>query len=204
MYKGFKRLQFDTDTIYLNEQEIDKMYMLDLSKNKRLERIRDLFVVECLTGVRYGDLMKITKENILKESIRIKVSKTGQFLHTLLLPTTKKILKKYNFILPKISNSNYNKYIKEVGEIACINQTVTQESYRSGKAISFKRKKYQLITTHTARRSFATNMYKRGYSPVQIMSITGHKKESTFLTYIRITNEESVRMISLDYKKKVS
>ena len=204
MYKGFKRLQFDTDTIYLNEQEIDKMYMLDLSKNKRLERIRDLFIVECLTGVRYGDLMKITKEYIFKDSIKIKVSKTGQVLHTLLLPKTKKILKKYNFILPKISNSNYNKYIKEVGEIACINQTLTQESYRSGKAVSFKRKKYQLITTHTARRSFATNMYKRGYSPVQIMSITGHKKESTFLKYIRITNEESVRMISLDYSKKVS
>ena len=204
MYKGFKRLQFDTDTIYLNEQEIDKMYMLDLSKNKRLERIRDLFIVECLTGVRYGDLMKITKEYIFKDSIKIKVSKTGQVLHTLLLPKTKKILKKYNFILPKISNSNYNKYIKEVGEIACINQTLTQESYRSGKAVSFKRKKYQLITTHTARRSFATNMYKRGYSPVQIMSITGHKKESTFLKYIRITNEESVRMISLDYNKKVS
>ena len=204
MYKGFKRLQFDTDTIYLNEQEIDKMYMLDLSKKKRLERIRDLFIVECLTGVRYGDLMKITKEYIFKDSIKIKVSKTGQVLHTLLLPTTKKILKKYNFILPKISNSNYNKYIKEVGEIACINQTLTQESYRSGKAVSFKRKKYQLITTHTARRSFATNMYKRGYSPVQIMSITGHKKESTFLKYIRITNEESVRMISLDYNKKVS
>ena len=168
------------------------------------ERIRDLFIVECLTGVRYGDLMKITKEDIFKDSIKIKVSKTGQVLHTLLLPKTKKILKKYNFILPKISNSNYNKYIKEVGEIACINQTLTQESYRSGKAVSFKRKKYQLITTHTARRSFATNMYKRGYSPVQIMSITGHKKESTFLKYIRITNEESVRMISLDYNKKVS
>ena len=203
MYKGFKRLQFDTDTIYLNEQEIDKMYMLDLSKNKRLERIRDLFIVECLTGVRYGDLMKITKEYIFKDSIKIKVSKTGQVLHTLLLPTTKKILKKYNFILPKISNSNYNKYIKEVGKIAGINESITKDTQKSGKAVSFKRKKYQLITTHTARRSFATNMYKRGYSPVQIMSITGHKKESTFLKYIRITNEESVRMISLDYKKKV-
>jgi len=204
MYKGFKRLQFDTDTIYLNEQEIDKMYILDLSKNKRLERIRDLFIVECLTGVRYGDLMKITKEYIFKDSIKIKVSKTGQVLHTLLLPTTTKILKKYNFILPKISNSNYNKYIKEVGKIAGINESITKDTQKSGKAVSFKRKKYQLITTHTARRSFATNMYKRGYSPVQIMSITGHKKESTFLKYIRITNEESVRMISLDYNKKVS
>ena len=204
MYKGFKRLQEKTDAIYLNEEELNKIYKLDLRKNKRLERVRDLFMVECNTGVRYNDLMNISKENILKESIKIKVSKTGQTLNTLLLPITEKILKKYNYNLPKISNVNYNLYIKEVGELAGINETITKDTRKSGKAISFKRKKYELITTHTARRSFATNLYKRGYSPVQIMSITGHKKESTFLTYIRITNEESVRMISLDYNKKVS
>ena len=204
MYRGFKVLQTETDAIYLTEIEIDKIYNLDLSQNKRLERVRDLFIVECNTGVRYIDLMNITKENILKESIRIKVSKTGQTLNTLLLPITKKILSKYQYKLPKISNVKYNLYIKEVGQLAGINESITKDTNKSGKAVSFKRKKYQLITTHTARRSFATNMYKRGYSPVQIMSITGHKKESTFLKYIRITNEESVRMISLDYKKKVS
>ena len=204
MYRGFKVLQTETDAIYLTEKEIDKIYNLDLSQNKRLERVRDLFIVECNTGVRYIDLMNITKENILKESIRIKVSKTGQTLNTLLLPITKKILSKYQYKLPKISNVKYNLYIKEVGQLAGINESITKDTKKSGKAVSFKRKKYQLITTHTARRSFATNMYKRGYSPVQIMSITGHKKESTFLKYIRITNEESVRMISLDYKKKVS
>ena len=203
MFKGFKVLQLETDAIYLTEIEIDKIYNLDLSQNKRLERVRDLFIVECNTGVRYIDLMNITKENILKESIRIKVSKTGQTLNTLLLPITKKILSKYQHSLPKISNVKYNLYIKEVGQLAGINESITKDTNKSGKAVSFKRKKYQLITTHTARRSFATNMYKRGYSPVQIMSITGHKKESTFLTYIRITNEESVRIISLDYKKKV-
>jgi integrase len=203
MYKGFKVLQLETDAIYLNEEELNKIYKLDLKKNKRLERVRDLFTVECNTGLRYQDLMTITKENVLKDSIRIKVSKTGQTLNTLLLPITEKILKKYRYNLPKISNVNYNLYIKEIGELAEINETITKDTYKSGKAISFKRKKYQLITTHTARRSFATNMYKRGYSPVMIMSITGHKKESTFLKYIRITNEESVRMISSNYKKKV-
>ena len=203
MYRGFKVLQIETDAIYLTEEELDKIYALDLSQNKRLEKVRDLFIVECNTGLRYNDLMNITKENILKESIRIKVSKTGQILNTLLLPITKKILSKYQHNLPKISNVKYNLYIKEVGQLAGINESITKDTFKSGKAVSFKRKKYQLITTHTARRSFATNMYKRGYSPVQIMSITGHKKESTFLKYIRITNEESVRMISLDYKKMV-
>ena len=72
MYKGFKRLQEKTDAIYLNEEELNKIYKLDLRKNKRLERVRDLFIVECNTGVRYNDLMNITKENILKENIYLK------------------------------------------------------------------------------------------------------------------------------------
>ena len=202
MYNGFKVIKKETDAIYLTEEEIDKIYELNLSKNKRLDRIRDLFIVECNTGVRYHELMNLSKVNILKNSIRFKSSKTEKTVNTLLLPRTKKILKKYNYILPKISNSNYNKYIKEVGELAGINDVVIQETYRAGKAISFKRKKYQMITTHTARRSFITNIYKRGFSSAHIMSMTGHKKESTFLKYNRITNEESVRYISMNYNKK--
>ena len=66
MYKGFKVLQLETDAIYLKEEELNKIYKLDLKKNKRLERVRDLFTVECNTGLRYQDLMNLTKENILK------------------------------------------------------------------------------------------------------------------------------------------
>ena len=200
-------MYLETDAIYLNEEELNKIYKLDLKKNKRLERVRDLFTVECNTGLRYQDLMTITKENVLKDSIRIKVSKTGQTLNTLLLPITQKILKKYNYNLPKISNVNYNLYIKEIGELAGINDSITKDTYKSGKAISFKRKKYQLITTHTARRSFATNMYKRGYSPVMIMSITGHKKETTFLDYVQVKREVKLSRILEIYPtelKKVS
>ena len=204
MYKGFKVIQKETDAIYLTENEIDKIYNLDLTDNKRLERVRDLFIVECNTGVRFEDLMHIEKENVLKASIRIKVRKTGKILNTLLLPDTKAILKKYDFQLPKISNTNYNIYIKEIGKLARIDEAITHNTYKSGKEISIKRRKFELITSHTSRRSFATNMYLRGYSPVMIMSITGHKKESTFLKYIRITNEEAVKTITMTYKKKVS
>ena len=204
MYKGFKVLQKETDAIYLTEDEIEKMYKLDLTENKRLEKVRDLFIVECNTGLRFEDLMHIEKDNVLKESIKIKVRKTGKILNTLLLPDTKVILKKYDYQLPKISNTNYNIYIKEIGKLAGIDETITHNSYKSGKEISIKKKKFELITSHTSRRSFATNMYLREYSPVMIMSITGHKKESTFLKYIRITNEESVQIMSLNYKKKAS
>ena len=204
MYKGFKVLQRETDAIYLTEDEIEKMYKLDLSENKRLEKVRDLFIIECNTGVRFKDLMHIEKENVLKDKIKIKVRKTGQILNTLLLPDTKTLLKKYNYQLPRISNTNYNLYLKEIGKLAGINETIIYNTYRAGKSISIKKKKYELISSHTSRRSFATNMYHRKYSSVLIMSITGHKKESTFLKYIRITNEEAVETISLNYKKKAS
>jgi len=204
MYKGFKVLQKETDAIYLTEDEIEKIYKLDLTENKRLEKVRDLFIVECNTGVRFEDLMHIEKENVLKDSIKIKIRKTGEVLNTLLLPDTQAILKRYNYELPKISNTNYNLYLKEIGELAGINDTINHNTYRAGKEISIKKKKFELISSHTSRRSFATNMYHRGYSSMIIMSITGHKKESTFLKYIRITNEEAVKIISLNYKKKAS
>ena len=203
MYKGFKVLQKETDAIYLTEDEIDKIYKLDLKDNKRLEKVRDLFIIECNTGVRFEDLMHIEKENILEHSIKIKIRKTGEVLHTLLLPITRELLKKYNYQLPTISNTNYNKYIKEIGKLSGLTESIIINTYKSGKAVSLKKKKYELISSHTSRRSFATNSYKRGDSPILIMSITGHKKESTFLKYIRITNEEAVKIISLNYNKKV-
>lgn len=204
MYKGFKVLHKETDAIYLTEDEIEKIYKLDLIKNKRLEKVRDLFIIECNTGLRFQDLMHIEKENIREESIKIKVRKTGQILNTLLLPDTRTLLKKYNYQLPKISNTNYNLYLKEIGKLAGINDTITHNTYRAGKSISIKKKKYELISSHTSRRSFATNMYHRQISSFMIMAITGHKKESTFLKYIRITNEEAVKIITMSYKKKVS
>jgi len=91
MYKGFKVLQKETDAIYLTEDEIEKIYKLDLTENKRLEKVRDLFIVECNTGVRFEDLMHIEKENVLKDSIKIKVRKTGEVLNTLLLADTQAI-----------------------------------------------------------------------------------------------------------------
>ena len=204
MYKGFKVLQKETDAIYLTEDEIEKIYQLDLTENKRLEKVRDLFIVECNTGVRFEDLMHIENENVLENSIKIKIRKTGDILNTLLLPDTAVILNKYNYQLPRISNTNYNLYIKEIGELAGINDTIIHNTYKAGKEISIKQKKFELISSHTSRRSFATNMYHRGYSSVLIMSIIGHKKESTFLKYIRITNEEAVKIITMSYKKKVS
>ena len=77
-------------------------------------------------------------------------------------------------------------------------------TYKAGKPVSIRMKKYERISSHTARRSFATNMHKRGYPNYYIMQITGHKKESDFLNYIKVTNEEAVKIITMNYKKKAT
>ena len=204
MYKGFKVTVKDSDNIYLTEDEIKKMYKLDLSKNKRLERVRDLFVVGCRTGLRYSDLVTIRKENISKDGIKVITKKTGKTLNTVIIEETQEILEKYNYELPNISKTNLNKYIKEVGELAGIDEISHKDTYKAGKPISIKTKKYERISSHTARRSFATNMYKGGHPIYYLMHIIGHKKESTFLNYIKVTNEEAVKIITMNYKKKAS
>ena len=204
MYKGFKVTVKDSDNIYLTEDEIKKMYALDLSENERLERVRDLFVVGCRTGLRYSDLVTIRKENISKDGIKVITKKTGKTLNTVIIEETQEILEKYNYELPNISKTNLNKYIKEVGELAGIDEISHKDTYKAGKPISIKTKKYERISSHTARRSFATNMYKEGHPIYYLMHIIGHKKESTFLNYIKVTNEEAVKIITMNYKKKAS
>ena len=204
MYKGFKVTVKDSDNIYLTEDEIKKMYTLDLSENERLERVRDLFVVGCRTGLRYSDLVTIRKENISKDGIKVITKKTGKTLNTVIIEETQEILEKYSYELPNISKTNLNKYIKEVGELAGIDEITHKDTYKAGKPISIKTKKYERISSHTARRSFATNMYKGGHPIYYLMHIIGHKKESTFLNYIKVTNEEAVKIITMNYKKKAS
>ena len=204
MFYGFKVLKKRSDNIYLNEDDLKKIFKLDLSKNKRLERVRDLFIVGCRTGLRFSDLTSLRKEDISKDGIRFKSDKTGEVLNTVIIEETQEILEKYNYQLPKISRTNLNKYIKEVGELADISEVSYKDTYKSGKAISKKLKKYERISSHTARRSFATNMYKRKFPIYYLMKITGHKKESDFLNYIKVTNEEAVKIISMNYKKKSS
>ena len=203
MYKGFKVTVKESDDIYLTEDEIKKMYKLDLSENERLERVRDLFVIGCRTGLRHSDLVKIRKEDVSKESIKFKVEKTEATLNTVIIEETQEILEKYNYELPRITRTNFNVYIKEIGELAGINEITYKDTYKAGKPISIRMKKYKRISSHTARRSFATNMHKRGFPNYYIMKITGHKKESDFLNYIKVTNEEAVKIITLNYKRKV-
>jgi integrase len=192
--KRFKKPQEKADTIYLTIDELKKIENLNLSKNKKLDRVRDLFLIGCFTGLRFSDFSQLKPENIItdKSMIQIRTHKTGERVSIPLHPTVKKILKKYNNVAPKsYSNQVMNGYIKDVACLSGLKELTETTITKGGKVEKNTLAKYKLVSTHTARRSFATNIFIAGVPSISIMKITGHKSERTFLQYIRITQEEN-------------
>ena len=196
--RKFKVTEEQVDKIYLSQQEITKIYELDLSGKEKLQKVRDLFVIACFTGLRFTDLMEVKAENIINSGnqIRIRTEKTGEVVVIPIHRFVREILAKYNGGLPPvISNQKMNEYLKEIGELAEIDETVKFAITRGGKTVHELEKKFDLITVHTARRSFATNAYLMDIPAISIMKITGHRTEKSFLKYIRISQEDNANKL---------
>jgi integrase len=186
----------EAETIHLNENELDQLFQYDFSEDKRLERVRDLFLVGCWTGLRFSDLSKLRPENIQNGYFYVTQTKTGGKVVIPVHPVVKAIMNKYKGNLPPaISNQKFNKYLQELAEIAEIDTEVHKGITKGGKRISKKYRKYELLTTHTARRSFATNLYNRKFPAQSIMAITGHKTEAAFLKYLKVTPEDHAKLL---------
>lgn len=200
--KYFTKPSEDVDEIYLTESELTSIYHLDYSQNNRLDRVRDLFIVGAFTGLRFSDFTKINPENITNidghDVIEISTKKTQDKVIIPIHPFVKSILTKYDNKVPgSISNQKMNDYLKEIGRDAKIYDLVPDYRSNGGKRrLVGTKKKYELVKTHTARRSFATNAFKRGINSLSIMRITGHKTESAFMKYIRISNEENAVLMA--------
>jgi len=189
----------ESESIYLNEAEINKIRSLDLTARPGLDRVRDLFLIGCETGLRFSDYTSIKAEDVdIKENrLRVLAKKTGRKVVIPLSPGVLIILKKYNFTLPKaISNQKFNEALKEIAEFAGISETVVTNITRGGVLETTIHKKHELVTSHVARRSFATNQIKKGREPMLIMAITGHKTEREFIKYIKLTAEEKADLFA--------
>jgi integrase len=122
--------------------------------------------------------------------------KTGEIVVIPLHWIVTAILQKYNYDLPRsISNQKMNDYLKEIGEKAGIDESVSITKFEGGIKVARTSNKYKLISTHTARRSGATNMYLAGIPAISIMKITGHKTEQAFMRYIQMTQEDNANKL---------
>ena len=198
--KYFVILNVDAHNVALNAEEVERLEKADLSNNETFEKARDMFLIGCYTALRISDLMKINKDHIKEGSngkfLDIISTKTKNSVSIPLSPNALKILKKYRMNSPKISEQKVNKYIKEIAKACGINEKVSHIEIVKNLEKEVTRPKYELITNHTGRRTAATLMYKSGIPSYMIMSITGHKTESSFLKYIKITKEETMQRMA--------
>lgn len=201
-YQLFKNVSEESQAIALSENELDILARFDFSSSARLERTRDLFLVGCWTGLRFSDFTRIREENIKDDMITIQQQKTNEFVTIPLHPVFLRIWEKYNGNLPgNISNQKFNDNLKDVCREAGLTEHVIKSITKGGKKQTTIYEKWQLVSSHTARRSFATNLYKSGFPSISIMQITGHKTESCFLKYIKVTKEEHAKMLMMHWQK---
>lgn len=195
----FKVVKEITTEIYLSDEEIQEMFEKDLSRFPEVELARDIFLIGCYTGQRISDYNGLSEKDIVKiedvEYFKIKQQKNKKFNKVVLCPITKEMReimsKRHNNKPPrKIAESYLNDYIKQVGQMLEWNQLVKCEYTKGGIQYTEMIPKYDLIKSHTARRSFCTNKYKAGMNIFDIMLFSGHTTEKEFYKYIRIKDEE--------------
>ena len=200
--------------IYLTKDELKALYDMELTGLR--EQVRDVFLIGCYTALRFSDLSKLEKGCIGKtlkgtKVIRITQQKTkGQVVIPIINDELETLLRKYDYTVPEVCGQIINRYIKEICQelsekvpsLGVKLRTLLTKTERDGeKAGKLKfeydkegypiKPKYELITSHCGRRTLVTNMYLSGkFSARQIMSVSGHKKEETFLKYIRLSLDE--------------
>ncbi len=192
-----------TNAVFLSMNEITRIYYYKFEnqdKRKAKERIRDLFVIGCLTALRYSDYSTLTKDNFQGNYIVKRTKKTNIDVKVPMHDYVKEIFTKYNGRIPCGLCIQYvNKYLKVIMKEIGLNDLVTYSYTQGGKLVTVTREKWELISSHTARRPAATNMYLTGrMKTLEIMKLTGHRTEQNFFRYIRLTGEDTARSISGD------
>lgn len=185
----------------LSFEELKTLYELDLSKNKKLERVRDLFLIGAYSGLRFSDFTRIEPQHIIHEDgvsmIEIWTKKTDTQVVIPLIPELQNILERYNYKSPKsISNQKMNDYLKDVFQVAEFNDEVVVKKTKGGRITEEIYQKWQLAQSHMARRSFATNFYELGIPAGDLMLITGHSTEKQFFEYINTDKRKNAKRIA--------
>lgn len=199
--RAFAVTSSESDSIALSVEELNELYQLDLFDNLRLDKVRDLFIVGANTGLRFSDFTDIKPDNIKKVAngyiIDLIQFKTKNQVVIPLNDITLAIFRKYNNQLPEaISNQKFNDYIKQVAQmVTTLHEPITRAITKGGKQLEVTSPKWELISSHTARRSYATNAYERGTPAISLMQITGHRTEKAFLSYIKTSKKKHAEIV---------
>lgn len=155
-----------------------------------------MFCFQCFTSLRYSDVAKLKREDIGNDVVKVVTAKTGDTIKIDLNKYSRAILERYTdekSPLPIISNQKMNQYVKEVCYIAGIDSPVTIVYYKGAERIEEVHPKYELIGTHTGRRTFICNALTMGIPAATVMEWTGHSDYKAMKPYIKIADEEKAK-----------
>ncbi len=193
-FRKFKVFKKDTFQVALNDTEIKKIREADLSEKPNLDKSRDIFLLQCCLGLRYSDLIRLNQSHINLEDgfIEIVSQKTHSFQLIPLNPLAIEIISKYKDSgFPFISDQKQNVNIKEICKRAEIDEIVNDYKEIGSKLIEEPKPKYEMISTHTARRTFITKMKNLGLPDALIQMSTGHKTNRELNKYYRSSLESA-------------
>ena len=190
--------------IFLTWDELNRLREFKIPSNKQaLERVRDVFLFQCFTGLRYSDVFNLRRSDIKGDHIEVTTVKTSDSLIIELNNHSKAILDKYkdvafedDKVLPVITNQKMNDYLKELAEMAGIDEPVRQTYYKGNERIDDVTPKYALLGTHAGRRTFICNALALGIPPQVVMKWTGHSDYKAMKPYIDIADDIKANAMS--------
>lgn len=188
-YRGIKANWEEADTVYLSWEEINKIKALEIDPFTPEGKVRNLFVFNCYLGLRYSDLSKLNKDKFMHVGgqlfIQLRMKKTDDVIKFPIVKSAEDIIKLYDYNFPEICDPTYNEHLKRIAKKAGITNLETKRESRGGIKQVFTVPKYDMIASHTARRSFATNFEADGVPVNELMAITGHTTEKAFRRYVK-------------------
>ncbi len=197
--------------VVMSEKDIDKIKAVALGDKNYLVNVRSLFILACNTGLRYSDFSRISKEHLKQDKdgpfLQIRQQKTDDFVS---IPLTKEsfstVQDLINGVVRPISNQKMNKYVKELCMLAGINESFEVHQYKGREKTTIAVPKYELVSTHTGRRTFATNLLERGVPAQVVMSFTGHRDYKSFAKYVNIPKRTEMHIVrsALERNMKVA
>lgn len=190
--------------IFLTWEELNKLREFEIPAAKQaLDRVRDVFLFQCFTGLRYSDVFNLRRSDIKGDHIQVTTVKTSDSLIIELNKHSKAILDKYkdvafedNKVLPVITNQKMNDYLKELAELAGIDEPIRQTYYKGNERIDEVTPKYALLGTHAGRRTFICNALALGIPPQVVMKWTGHSDYKAMKPYIDIADDIKANAMS--------
>ena len=214
--KKFKGTRIEVDSIYLTRDDLSKIMSADISKlSQGYDLARDIFMVGVWTAQRVSDYNNLSRENIKQhripkiidnklvykefQTVEIRQKKTGSKVSVPVSSELKSILERYDYQLPHLEDQVLNRYMKDICKLAGLEDIVEVQTTKGGKAVKEFKQKWELVHSHTARRTGATLMYLAGMDYYDIMRITGHTSPTMLKKYIKADSIEVADKITDKY-----